>query len=167
MAFVIREASIEDLPALEAVELRAAQRFDFEMVVAGLGKRTIPMHELEAAQAAKTLWVATNLAQEVVGFLLAEKLDKNLHVAEMSVVPSHGGQGIGAALLEAVSRHAHETGCPRVTLTTFATVPWNAPFYLKHGFRAMAESEIGVGLDARIQHEKSLGLIDRIAMCRE
>jgi GNAT superfamily N-acetyltransferase len=167
MAFVVRDALIEDLPALAAVELQAATRFESESVVSGLGKRTVPMQEFEAALEARTLWVATNEDRKVVGFLLAERLDNDLHVSEMSVVPSCGRQGIGAALLEAASRHAHETGSLRLSLTTFAAVPWNGPFYAKHGFREMTESEIGEGLAARMRHEETLGLINRVAMCRE
>ena len=55
MAFVVREASIQDLWALEAVELKAAERFNAEAVIAGLATRTVPMGQLETAQAARTL----------------------------------------------------------------------------------------------------------------
>ena len=88
-----------------------------------------------------------------------------MHVSEMSVVTSHGHQGIGGALLDAANQHAERT-CRRVSLTTFASVPWNGPFYAKHGFRVMTDAEIGVGLAARIQEERDLGLANRLVMCR-
>jgi GNAT superfamily N-acetyltransferase len=50
------------------------------------------------------------------------------------VVPEHGRQGVGAALLEEVCRVAAARGHPEVTLRTFADVPWNGPFYARHGF---------------------------------
>jgi GNAT superfamily N-acetyltransferase len=164
MAFSVREASAQDLPALKLVELRAAERFNAETVVAGLAKRTVPIKQLESAQVAGTLWVAATEDEVIVGFLLAEHLDNQLHIEEMSVVPSHGRQGIGAALLEAVKRYAKQTG-RRVTLTTFDFVPWNGPFYAKRGFRVMTGTEVGVGLAARVRKESELGLVNRVVMC--
>jgi GNAT superfamily N-acetyltransferase len=165
MTFVVRKASIQDIALLEAVELKAAERFNTEKLLASLAKRTVHLSQLQAAQAAGTLWVASAEDYVIVGFLLAEVLDNNLHVSEMSVVPSHGRQGIGSALLDAATTHALTTS-RRVSLTTFATVPWNGPFYAQRGFREMSKGEIGAGLAARLQQEAELGLVSRVAMCR-
>jgi hypothetical protein len=43
-------------------------------------------------------------------------------------------------------------------LCTFADVPWNAPFYARHGFVSLAESESTPGLLELRQREVSLGL---------
>jgi GNAT superfamily N-acetyltransferase len=51
----------------------------------------------------------------------------------MDVLPEHAGQGLGAALIEAVCSWAHTRGFDAVTLSTFRDVPWNAPFYTRHG----------------------------------
>jgi GNAT superfamily N-acetyltransferase len=166
VTFRVRLASIQDLAALEAVELLAAERFDAETITAGLAKQTAPAPSLLAAERAKELWVATATDEVLVGFLLAEKLDENLHISEMNVIPSHGGQGIGAALVKAAVAHARTAGYKRLTLTTFASIPWNGPFYAKQGFQEMAQSEVGVGLNTRIEQERALGLINRIAMHR-
>lgn len=165
MSFAIRLAEPRDLQALESVELLAAQRFDASVLVSSLQKTTVPAQQLIDAQIHGMLWVAATIDQHVVAFLLAEKLDHALHIAEMSVVPSHGRQGIGAALLQAAKHHARDSGYQRVTLTTFAHVPWNAPFYSKQGFREMATSEVGAGLALRMEQERALGLEDRVAMC--
>jgi predicted N-acetyltransferase YhbS len=82
----------------------------------------------------------------------------------MSVLPSFERQGIGAALLRAAARHAVQAGFKGVSLTTFATVPWNAPYYAKQGFRQMAHTEFGPGLAAIIRQEGELGLLNRVAM---
>jgi GNAT superfamily N-acetyltransferase len=55
------------------------------------------------------------------------------HLEEMDVLPEHAGQGLGAALIEAVCSWAHTRGFDAVTLSTFRDVPWNAPFYPRHG----------------------------------
>jgi predicted N-acetyltransferase YhbS len=165
MPFAVRLALKTDLAVLSSVELLAAQRFDSIALIAGLEKRTVPGHQLQDALAEETLWVAVADAHQIVGFLMAERLDDGLHIAEMSVLPSHGRQGIGAALLDAVKGRATRFGLSRVSLTTFASVPWNGPFYSKHGFREMSQSEIGPGLAVRMKQEQALGLEDRVAMC--
>jgi hypothetical protein len=78
----------------------------------------------------------------VRGFAVLELLDGAVHLEQLSVHPAHGRQGIGAA---------------RVTLLTYADVPWNAPFYARHGWRpdpsptrallALREQETALGLD--------------------
>ena len=166
MSFEVRLASNEDLASLEAVELLAAERFNTAKVTGGLEKRTVSRSQLRAAQAAKELWIAQAAEGKIVGFLLAEPLDENLHVAEVSVIPSHGRQGVGATLIKAAVEHAKAASYKRVTLTTFSSVPWNGPFYAKQGFREMVAAEIGVGLATRIEQERALGLINRVAMCR-
>ena len=55
-----------------------------------------------------------------------------------------------------------------VTLTTFRDVPWNAPFYARAGFRALANHEIGPGLAEVMRQEAARGLdpVTRVAMRR-
>jgi len=40
-----------------------------------------------------------------------------------------------------------------VTLATFAEVPWNAPHYLRCGFRAVGDADVTPGLRAIPQRE--------------
>ena len=56
-----------------------------------------------------------------------------------------------------------------MTLTTFADVPWNAPYYRRLGFREMSGAEIGPELRGIIRHEAEQGLAPwpRVAMIRE
>jgi GNAT superfamily N-acetyltransferase len=67
-------------------------------------------------------------------------------------------QGIGSALVERACEWARAHDYPAITLTTYADVPWNGPYYAKRGFmevadpspglRAVRDQERGVGLDA-------------------
>jgi hypothetical protein len=43
------------------------------------------------------------------------------------------------SLVEGICREAASRGHDRVTLRTFADVPWNAPFYARLGFVPVAE----------------------------
>ncbi len=48
-------------------------------------------------------------------------------------------------------------GLPALTLTTFAHVPWNAPYYVRCGFRVLDDAELTPGLRAIREREASLG----------
>jgi 4-diphosphocytidyl-2-C-methyl-D-erythritol kinase len=99
MTFIVCPAFSSDLSQLEAVEMAAAQLFDGLKSTEGLQKKTVPMHQLQSAYVNGMLCVAVSAAQTLVGFLLAEKLDDDLHISEMDVIPAHGRQGIGASFL--------------------------------------------------------------------
>jgi hypothetical protein len=45
-------------------------------------------------------------------------------------------------------------------LTTFAHVPWNAPYYVRCGFRVLDDAEITQGLQAIREREAAMG-VDR------
>src|SRR6185437_4966258 len=49
-------------------------------------------------------------------------------------------------------------GLPALTLTTFAHVPWNAPYYVRCGFRILDDAEVTPGLRAIRQREAAIGL---------
>lgn len=45
-----------------------------------------------------------------------------------------------------------------LTLTTYANVPWNAPYYERLGFRIMTVDQITEGLRRIREHEQARGL---------
>lgn len=59
-------------------------------------------------------------------------------------------------------------GCSALTLTTFADVPWNAPYYARLGFEAVPPERLTPGLRAVRDHEATVGLDAwrRVAMRR-
>ncbi|MEV7783071.1 GNAT family N-acetyltransferase [Kitasatospora sp. NPDC088351] len=101
-----------------------------------------------------------------VGYLLAEPVDGALHIEQVSVHPGHARQGIGRALIEHL---AATTDAPALTLTTFADVPWNAPYYARCGFRPLADAEVTPGLREirRKEAEHGLDRWPRLCMRRE
>ncbi|GGO77101.1 GNAT family N-acetyltransferase [Nonomuraea cavernae] len=92
------------------------------------------------------------------GFALVGWVDGNLHLEQLAVHPSCMRQGIGGRLIAAVREHALAAGAPAVTLTTFRDVPWNAPWYERHGFTALPEAAWGPELRALVEHERELGI---------
>lgn len=99
-------------------------------------------------------------------YLLADPVDGCTHIEQVSVHPAHAGHRIGARLIDHVA--ASGPGRP-LTLTTFANVPWNAPYYQGLGFRVLAQAEVTLGLRRIREHERRLGLDrwPRVCMRRE
>jgi len=163
----IRLATAADLPLLPAIELSAAALFRPDDLPPEHRGDTLPLDRLQHAQANGLLWVALAQSGAAVGFLAAESAGDELHVCEMSVTPEQGGKGLGRALLTTVIEHGHAAGYAALTLTTFAHVPWNRPFYERLGFRVLAPDECDERLQRILAAESRSGLHNRVAMRRD
>jgi GNAT superfamily N-acetyltransferase len=87
------------------------------------------------------------------------------HLEQLAVHPDAQRRGTGTALVRAAMERAREAGHDRLTLCTFARVPWNAPFYRRLGF-AVVDRPAGVLARLR-ERERDLGLDrlgERVAM---
>lgn len=165
---VIRLARPEDLPVLREVERSAGALFrDLGMHVVAEDEPP-SVADLLAFQQDGRAWVATDAADRPVGYLLVDVVDGAAHVEQVSLHPAHGRQGLGRALLLAAFAWAERQGLGAVTLTTFAHVAWNAPYYQRLGFQVLREDELGEGLRRLRDHEASRGLDTwpRVAMHR-
>ena len=89
-----------------------------------------------------------------------------MHLDEIDVLPAHGGRGIGAALVAAVVDCARRRGLPHLTLSTLRSIPWNAPWYGRLGFRILEPAELTPVLRGLLEHERARGLPmeDRVLM---
>jgi GNAT superfamily N-acetyltransferase len=104
------------------------------------------------------LWVVTGADDRPAGFLISDMVDGCVHVEQVSVDPGSARRGLGRALLDHAAEQAAAAGVPALTLTTFADVPWNAPYYVRCGFRVLEDGEVTVGLRAIRQREASFGM---------
>ena len=149
-------AQRDDLPTLQDIERRAAALFRTIPVTANLPADVTPLDRLEHAQRAGLLWVA-RIGPVPIGFALVEPLGDGLHLEELDVLPEHGRKGVGRALVHEVCRHAQRER-RTLSLCTFKDVPWNAPFYVRAGFRAIGAEELWPVLAERIREEAERGL---------
>ncbi|SDJ83582.1 Ribosomal protein S18 acetylase RimI [Nocardioides sp. YR527] len=93
---------------------------------------------------------------DVVGFAHVLELDGHMHLEQLAVDPVFQGCGHGRALVEAAMGRAAATGARRMTLMTYADVPWNAPLYRHLGF---VETEPTEPYEHRlVETERQLGL---------
>lgn len=154
---LIRLAEPADVPLLPPLEHAAGEIFrDVGMPeVAEYGGQSTA--DLEAYRRAGYAWVA-EVDGVLAGYLVADVVDGNLHIEQVSVHPDLGRRGIGRLLLGHAAERAGSLGLPALTLTTFADVPWNAPYYARCGFRALAPAEETPGLRAIRAREIAIGL---------
>ncbi len=144
----MRPAEAADLAALPAVEAAADTLF----LPLGIADLPPPAGADERARA----WRVLVAGRPVRGFAALGRLDGDVHLEQLSVHPDAGRRGLGAALLAATLEEARAAGARRVTLTTYADVAWNAPWYARHGWRET--TDVGPELAAVVRVEAGLGL---------
>jgi N-methylhydantoinase B/oxoprolinase/acetone carboxylase alpha subunit/ribosomal protein S18 acetylase RimI-like enzyme len=166
----IRPPRADELAAVQAVGVAAGERFstvEDPRIAKHAGDPPMATDELAAALGEDRLLVAVE-GDRVVGFVLLEEVDGRGHVEEVSVHPGGQGAGVGTALLEAARAWAAAAGLDGVTLTTFADVPWNRPWYERRGYRVLGPAALTPGLAAKVADEAAHGLLPelRVAMWR-
>lgn len=108
------------------------------------------------------VWVVDDddptISRVPVAYLWAFAMDSALHIEQVSVAATHARRGVGRLLIDHLAEIALDDGAHALTLTTFARVPWNAPYYERIGFRVLPESEWTQGLHAVRRAEAAHGL---------
>jgi GNAT superfamily N-acetyltransferase len=168
MTYRIRPARAAEADALREIERAAGQSF------ASVGYPDVARHEPTPAAALRdaitdgALFVAVTPSDDPVGFLLCTEIDGDLYVQELAVHPDHAGHRLAVPLLQAAEDLARSLGLPALSLTTFRSVPWNAPYYERLGFHILPDNQIGPSLRFVIARQKAAGLdvANRVAMRR-
>lgn len=166
----VRRARRDDLPALCDLERAAGEPFRALDMAFVADDETWTVAELEPYERDGRAWVIDDAEGGTpIAYLLADVVDGAGHVEQVSVHPGHARRGLGRLLLETAAGWARERGLSALTLTSFADVPWNAPYYARLGFRVLPEAELTPGLRALRAREAAHGLDrwPRVAMRRE
>lgn len=139
-------------PMRTRVSIRVSEPSD-EAFIRELGRAAFTEYSSEAeqdtahmARAGPTL-IAVREEQRL-GLAVLQIEGASAHLAAIAVVETARGLGVGAALLQAVERLAHERGVRRLTLTTADSNLAALDLFLKRGFRREAR---GAGRYARGQ----------------
>ncbi|WP_010470030.1 GNAT family N-acetyltransferase [Streptomyces sudanensis] len=154
-----RPARPADLPLLQGIERAAGEAFRALGMDAVADDDPPPLGTLEAYRAAGRVRVAEDGGRPVA-YLLWDDVDGAVHIEQVSVHPDAARRGVGRALIGDLAADAAARGVPALTLTTFADVPWNAPYYARLGFRVLHEGELTDGLRA-IRHAEAAHGLDR------
>jgi len=148
----------EEIPRIREIEDAAGSAF------AGLGlidetrDVSFPLDDLARLVEARQVWVARDETDRAVGMVIVSVREGVAYVEEIDVHPEHGRRGLGARLLARACEWARELGYPAIALSTFRDVPWNGPFYRRHGFRDLRPDEWSPGMRAIRNREARHGL---------
>jgi GNAT superfamily N-acetyltransferase len=169
LTYRIRLARAEEVARLQAIEDETATLFSGLRLIDEALDMSFPLEELDRLIDIGQVWVACLDDDSPVGMVIAAVREGAVYIEEMDVLPAYSGRGLGTRLLATVCAWAQAAGYPTVTLSTFRDVPWNGPFYRKHGFRDLRPSEWTPSLRAIREHEAQHGpLIEaRVFMRRE
>ncbi|MFD5094598.1 GNAT family N-acetyltransferase [Amycolatopsis thailandensis] len=154
---MIRLAAPEDLPALQDIERAAGEPFRALGMAAIADDDPPSIEDLAGFRNAGRAWVY-DAGDDPVAYLLAEVVDGHGHIEQVSVHPDHARRGLGRRLIEHVAEWAAREGLAGLTLTTYAEVPWNAPYYARLGFEILDEEALTEGLRAVRAREIARGL---------
>lgn len=158
----IQLAESRHLSALGEVEKAAASLFPMGRLPEAHLQQTLPRECLQQGVHQGLLWVALKQGSPV-GFALLEAWQDIGILAEVDVHPDFSRRGIGGRLVGRCLESAEWRGWQGVGLTTFADLPWNAPFYQRLGFRRVADDAF-LPLRQALAQERAAGMYQRVAM---
>ena len=156
-ASAVRPARARDLDAIGPLEESGLALFESALGdLTGTVLAEPSMSGRERAEKDGFLLVAGDPA---VGFVHVLFLDGHAHLEQISVHPDHMGRGVGAALIEAACERLSVHGHGAVTLMTYADLPWNGPYYARHGFLEVGDDEPRAAYQLRlVEVEERIGL---------
>jgi GNAT superfamily N-acetyltransferase len=154
----IRAVRPDELALLQDIERAAGQCFRDLGMPEIADDEPLPLAVLDRHRQAGLAWVAVDGTDLPVAYLIADRVDGNLHVEQVSVHPDSARRGVGRSLLDHLAEHAGSEGAPALTLTTFTEVPWNAPYYARCGFQPLDAGELTPGLRRIREREAAHGL---------
>jgi GNAT superfamily N-acetyltransferase len=153
----VRPATPADLLPIATVGIDADLRFVDAGYPALADGATIPPDVAERAITEARLWVA-ELDGAVVGWSYEGRLAGELCVGQVSVAVAAGQRGVGTTLLTALIDRARRAGEPSIVLNTQADVPFNAPWYTRHGFQVVPEVAWSDDLRLLTEAQRAAGL---------
>ena len=109
----------------------------------------------DAAAIARDGLLVAEDATGVIGWTYVGRIEGELCLGQISVLRARGRRGIGTRLLLAVIERARAAGEPSIVLNTETDVPWNGPWYERHGFRQIPLESWTPGLE-RVARDQGL-----------
>jgi len=132
----VRPAGAADLAHLASIEDAGGPQFQelFGDAIEPILLSPATDGRQRAAEPGFLLVAAHDEGSPPVAFVHVLLIDGHAHLEQLSVLPEHQRQGIGAELTRAAMAEARAQGHDRLSLCTYRDVPWNAPFYRGLGF---------------------------------
>jgi GNAT superfamily N-acetyltransferase len=154
----IRPARSSDSEALQDIEFAAGAQFREIGMPEIADDDPMSVERLTTYAEDGRSWVAVDLEELPIGYVVVDVIEGFAHVEQISVRPEHQRKGVGTAMLAEIERWAFTNALSALTLSTFEQVSWNAPLYARMGFRELAEEDLTEGLRAMRKREADEGL---------
>ena len=164
----IRLGSADEIHKVAPLEQAAAEAYRTIGMDAIADDAPIPESVLLEAAEEQRFWVAVEYGM-LKAYLVGDFLPQSLHIDQVTVHPDASRRGLGALMIESVSADPRSKERGLITLTSFANVPWNAPYYERIGFIDIAREDWPEGVAEKVaaEEEKGLAAWPRVVMQRE
>ncbi len=149
----IRLGSTDEIHKVAPLEQAAAEAFREIGMAAVADEPPIAESLLMQAAEERRFWVAVEYGV-LKAYLLGDFLPKSLHIEQVTVHPDASRRGLGALMIESVSADPRSKERGLITLTSFANVPWNAPYYERIGFVEIPREEWPEGIAEKYDAEQ-------------
>jgi GNAT superfamily N-acetyltransferase len=107
-----------------------------------------------AAAEAERAFLAVDESGVCLGFAALDSLDGEPYLDQLAVQRAFMRRGVGQLLLEQAVAWAERQKGDALRLTTYAHLPFNRPYYERHGFVVVAEVECGSGIRHHLEEQR-------------
>lgn len=154
-ALLIRQASPVEIDEMVSIDVDACTLYS----EAGLDGDLGPEHPYSIAERAcwtrcareGNAFVAGPPGARPVGLLVMDRIEGAAYLEQLSIRRAAMRQGLGRLLLR---RAIEWAGTEALWLTTYVHIPWNRPFYERHGFITIPESICPPGIAAILDDQR-------------
>jgi GNAT superfamily N-acetyltransferase len=115
----VRKAVRDDLPAFRDIEWASGQRYRQYGLDLVADEEAASVEVLAECADDGRSWVPVVDARRPIGCILVDLIEGGGHIEQVSVEPTHQGEGVGRALIEPAKSWARSRGLSALTLTTF------------------------------------------------
>lgn len=171
MTLTIRPAWPHELDVLRAIDDDATALYGAH----GLHIEFEPDHEFVRSELAR--WrrsaehgralLAVDDAGTGLAFAALDIVDGEPYLDQLAVRTTAMRRGIGGRLLERSAEWARIQGGSALWLTTYNHLPFNRPYYERHGYRVVPDAECGPGIRHHLDEQRRHlpAPTHRVAMC--
>lgn len=149
-AFSVRRALPSDIGVLKDIDDDASTLYAEYGIAIALGYEPVFARSELARWLRSTELGRAFLAVDAqglgVGFAALDVVDGEPYLDQLAVRVAAMRQGIGGRLLACSADWAREAGGSSLWLTTYDHVPFNRPYYERHGYRVVPEGACGAGI---------------------
>jgi GNAT superfamily N-acetyltransferase len=156
--FTVRPAPRSEIDVLRAIDDDAATLYAEH----GIPIELTPEHPFLRDELARwtrsaqlgRAFLAVDPAGNGVGFAVLDLVDGEPYLDQLSVRVAAMRRGVGGTLLTRAADWARASGASALWLTTYGHLPFNRPYYERHGYVVMPEFACGPGIRHHLDEER-------------